>query len=66
MTYIRKGAGLKTQQRRPMESRDMLWTDINGFAILNVYRQPLQPQVLNYVTHLAPPPNCLISGDFNA
>lgn len=66
MTYIRKGAGLKTQQRCPIGSRDMLWIDINGFAILNIYRQPLQPQVLDYVTHLSPPPSPLIGGDFNA
>jgi hypothetical protein len=66
MTYVRKGAGLKTQQRRTTASCDMLWIDVNGFAILNIYRQPLNPQVLNYVTHLVPPPNCLIGGDFNA
>ena len=37
MTYVHKGAGLKTQQRRPMQSRDLLWTDVNGYAILNIY-----------------------------
>jgi hypothetical protein len=24
MTYVRKGAGLRTQQRRPIQSRDLL------------------------------------------
>jgi hypothetical protein len=43
MTYVRKGAGLKTQQRRTMASRDMLWIDINGFAILNIYRHTSSP-----------------------
>lgn len=66
MTYVRKGAGLRTQQRRPTNSRDLLWIDVNGHAILNAYRQPLSLEVIDYVTHLAPPPNCLVGGDFNA
>ena len=37
MIYVRKGAGLKTQQRRPVQSRDLLWIDVNNFAILNAY-----------------------------
>jgi ribonuclease HI len=66
MTYVRKGAGLKTQQRRLIHSRDMLWIDVNGYAILNAYRQPLSLEVIDYVTHLAPPSNCLVGGDFNS
>ena len=66
MTYVRKGAGLKTQQRRPIHSRDMLWLDVNGYSILNVYRQPFQLEVIEYVTHLSPPTKCLVGGDFNA
>jgi hypothetical protein len=66
MTYVRKGAGLKTQQRRPMRSRDLLWTDVNGYAILNIYRQPLSNEAMDYVTHLSPPLRCLVGGDFNA
>ena len=66
MTYVRKGVGLKVQQRRPIHSRDLLWLDVNGYAILNAYRQPLSLEVIDYVTHLAPPSNCLIGGDFNA
>jgi ribonuclease HI len=65
MTYVRKGAGLKTQQRRPIQCRDLLWVDVNGFAILNVYRQPLAHGVIDYVTNLVPPPNCLVGGDCN-
>src|SRR5438045_559632 len=66
MTYIQKGAGLRTQQRRPIHSRDLLWIDINSHAILNAYRQPLSLDVIDYITHLAPPLNCLVGGDFNA
>jgi Endonuclease-reverse transcriptase len=66
MTYVQKGAGLKTQQRRPIHSRDMLWLDVNGYAILNAYRQPFQLEVIDYVTHLSPPTKCLVGGDFNA
>ncbi|KAF2123561.1 hypothetical protein P153DRAFT_259928, partial [Dothidotthia symphoricarpi CBS 119687] len=39
MTYIRKGQGLKTQLRHSLNCRDLLWTDVNGYAILNAYRQ---------------------------
>ena len=66
MTYVQKGAGLNTQQRRPIHSCDMLWLNVNGYAILNVYRQPLQLEVIDYITHLSPPSKCLIGGDFNA
>jgi hypothetical protein len=37
MTYVRKGAGLLTQQRRPIHSRDLLWLDVNSYTILNAY-----------------------------
>ena len=66
MTYVRKGAGLRVQQRHPICSRDMLWIDVNGFSILNVYREPNAPEVIDYVTHLVPPARCLVGGDFNA
>ena len=66
MTYIRKGAGLRIQQRRPIYSRDLLWIDVNGIVILNAYRQPLSSEVIDYITHLTPSSNCLIGGDFNS
>lgn len=65
LTYVRRGSGLRAQQRRSVQSRDMLWVDVNGFPILNIYRPPLTNEVIDYVTHLAPPPNCLVGGDFN-
>ncbi|KAJ5032219.1 uncharacterized protein L3040_008828 [Drepanopeziza brunnea f. sp. 'multigermtubi'] len=65
MTYVRKGVGLRTQQRRSIRNRDLLWVDVNGFATLNVYRQPLMDPIIDYITHLVPPSKCLIGGDFN-
>jgi hypothetical protein len=65
MTYIYKGVGLRTQQRRLTNSQDLLWIDVNGHAILNTYWQPLSLEVIDYIIHLAPPPNCLVRGDFN-
>jgi ribonuclease HI len=65
MTYVRKGAGLKTQQRRSVQNRDLLWTEVNGHLVLNAYRQPATPQTIEYVANLSPPPNCLVGGDFN-
>jgi ribonuclease HI len=65
MTYVRKGAGLRVQQRRPIHCRDLLWTDVNSYSILNVYRQKDDLNIIDYVTHLAPPPRCLVGGDLN-
>jgi len=35
LTYVRKGAKLQVQQRRPVGSRDLLWIDVNGVSFLN-------------------------------
>jgi hypothetical protein len=43
----------------------MLWIDINGYAILNIYRESTTPEMIDYIIHLAPPPKYLIGGDFN-
>jgi len=66
MKYIRKASGLTAKQHRPVRSRDLLWVSVNGYRILNVYRQPTTPAVVDYMTNLTPSPNCLIGGDFNA
>jgi ribonuclease HI len=66
LTYIRKGGNLRVQQRRPVHSRDMLWIDVNGYSMLNVYREPRTNEVMDYVTNLTPPARCLIGGDWNA
>lgn len=66
LTYIQKGAGLRYEPRQSLHNRDLLWTDVNGIAILNVYRQPQMPSSLHYVTHLSPPARCVVGGDFNA
>jgi len=66
MTYTRKGAGLKTTPRHSPPNRDRMWIFVNGFSILNIYRQPQTVDLLEYVTHLSPPSSCLVGGDFNA
>ena len=40
LTYVRKGAKLQVQQRRPVGSRDLLGIDVNGVFFLNFYREP--------------------------
>jgi Endonuclease-reverse transcriptase len=65
LTYIRKGAGLQVQQKRPLPSRDILWLEANGCTLLNIYRKPNTDEVLDYVTQLQPPSRCLVGGDFN-
>ena len=66
LIYTRKGAGLQVEPRLTMEDRDMMWVDVNGYAILNVYRDRFSTKVLEYVTGLDPPPRCIVGGDFNA
>lgn len=65
LTYVRKGSGLRTEQRQLMGSRDMLWIDVNGYSILNIYRDKNLDDVMDYVTHLTPTAKCLVGGDFN-
>ena len=62
---MRKSPDLRIQQRRPVQSNDLLWLNVNGYSILNVYRQPGTNEVIDYVTSLVPPANCVIGGDFN-
>jgi hypothetical protein len=65
LSYVRRGARIKAQQRRPLPSRDLLWLEINGYLTLNAYRQPTTPEVMDYVTRLTPQAACLVGGDFN-
>ena len=66
MTYVRKGSSLRANIIHPRINRDLLWVEVNGYPILNVYRQPLNHDTLQYITRLSPPPLCLVGGDFNA
>lgn len=66
LTYIRVGAGLHASIIHPRISRDLLWVNVNGYSILNFYRQPQAPEVIAYLTSLEPPNKCLIGGDLNA
>lgn len=65
LTYVRKSLDLRMQQRHSVHSRDLLWLDVNGYLILNAYRQPGTDLVIDYVTKLVPPPRCIVGGDFN-
>jgi ribonuclease HI len=66
LTYVRKGAKLEVQQRRPVGSRDLLWIDVNGVSFLNFYREPRTDPVVDYLTSLVPPGRCIAGGDANA
>jgi hypothetical protein len=66
LTYVRRSPDLTVRQMGSVHSRDLLWLDINGYSILNAYRQPGSDLVIDYVTRLVPPPRCIVGGDFNA
>jgi hypothetical protein len=65
LTYIRKSLDLRIQQRHSVYLRDLLWLDVNGYLILNVYRQPGTNLVIDYVTKLVSLLRCIVRGDFN-
>ncbi|KAG0158422.1 hypothetical protein PDIDSM_5936 [Penicillium digitatum] len=48
LTYVRKNSGLNAQQHRSSQDRDLLWVNVNGFLILNIYRQPTTDKVIDY------------------
>ncbi|RAL58021.1 hypothetical protein DID88_009099 [Monilinia fructigena] len=53
-------------QRRNGDDRDIVWLEVNGFHIVNVYREPSTRRIIDYITSIQVPPNFLIGGDFNA
>jgi hypothetical protein len=66
LTYTRKGVNLRTKVL-PRVTRDILWTEVNGYAILNVYQSREAPEpALTYIQELTPPGRCVIGGDMNA
>lgn len=65
LTYVKRSMTIGAQQRRPLVSHDLLWLNVNGYSIINGYRQPGNDTVLEYITSLDPPNNCVIGGDFN-
>jgi hypothetical protein len=39
---------------------------VNGYLILNVYRQPISTRALQYITNCTPLPLSIVGGDLNA
>ncbi|RAL63535.1 hypothetical protein DID88_003579 [Monilinia fructigena] len=66
MSYTRKAANLATQQRRNGKDRDIVWLEVNGYHIVNIYREPNTRRMIEYVTSIQVPSDFLIGGDFNA
>ncbi|XP_044715319.1 reverse transcriptase (RNA-dependent DNA polymerase) domain-containing protein [Hirsutella rhossiliensis] len=67
MTYVRRSAGLVTDQRRPTATRDILWLTVSGITIVNFYRQPNYDEALETLLRWTAPDKCLVvAGDFNA
>ncbi|KAI1676083.1 reverse transcriptase [Pyrenophora tritici-repentis] len=66
LTYTRKGVNLRAKVL-PRVTRDILWTEVNGYAILNVYQNREAPEpAVTYIQELTPPGRCVIGGDMNA
>ena len=65
LTYVRIHKTLKPEQLFYAQSRDLLWLDVNGITILNVYSRPEEPEILQTVTAWDPLPNTIVAGDMN-
>jgi hypothetical protein len=66
ITYVRKDHRLESEVIFPRINRDLLWVKVNGYSILNAYRQPASTGVLQYITNCTPPPLSIVGGDLNA
>jgi hypothetical protein len=66
MTYVCKSFRLKSEVIFPRINRDLLWVKVDGYSILNAYRQPASTGVLQYITNCTPPPLSIVGGDLNA
>lgn len=65
LLYVKQG--LQAEQKLTIPgTRDVLWVEVNGFPVIACYRQPRTDTVIDYLTNLQVPPNCLIGGDLNA
>lgn len=65
MTYVRRKPDLRANPLQQV-SRDILWVEVNGYHLLNFYRQPDSREVLDYLCRLDPPARCIAGGDANA
>jgi hypothetical protein len=66
MTYVCKDFRLKSEVIFPRINQDLLWVKVNGYSILNAYRQPASTGVLQYITNCTLPPLSIVGGDLNA
>jgi hypothetical protein len=66
MTYVRKDYRLESEVIFLRINWDLLWVKVNGYSILNAYRQPVSTRVLQYITNCTPPPLFIVGGDLNA
>ncbi|RAL67198.1 hypothetical protein DID88_007975 [Monilinia fructigena] len=66
MSYIRRGAAIQAQQRRGERNRDVVWLEVNGYHIVNIYREPNTMAMINYTIGIIPGPRTLVGGDFSA
>ena len=66
LTYVRIHKTLKPEQLFYAQSRDLLWLDVNGITILNIYNRLEEPEILQRVTAWDPLPNTIVAGDMNA
>ncbi|OAQ57276.1 reverse transcriptase [Pochonia chlamydosporia 170] len=66
LTYLRKDKNIQAEQLLPARHRDLLWVQVNGTTILNIYNRPEEEVSLNLIESWAPPNRCVVAGDMNA
>ncbi|EFZ03294.1 Reverse transcriptase [Metarhizium robertsii ARSEF 23] len=57
---------IHAEQLLPARHRDLLWVQVNGTTILNIYNRPEEETSLDIIESWTPPNRCVVAGDMNA
>ncbi|KID96614.1 reverse transcriptase, partial [Metarhizium majus ARSEF 297] len=66
LTYVRIDGSIQAEQLLPARHRDLLWVQVNGTTILNIYNRPEEETSLDLIESWTPPNRCVVAGDMNA
>lgn len=66
LTYVRIDRKIQAEQLLPPHHQDLLWVQVNGTTILNIYNRPEEETLLDIIESWTPPNRCVVAGDMNA
>lgn len=65
LTYVRKDVQLRATQTALSGCRDIVWIDVNGVEVCNIYRAPGCEDALKELLDCQPRAKSVVGGDFN-